>query len=193
MKNLLLFLLAFLSGSIPFSHILGKVFFKIDIRDFGEDKNPGPTNSFHAGGFALGFPSLLLDYLKGAAPIYIIITSFKLTPLAFVLISIAPLLGNIFTPFLKFKGGKGTTTSFGIWTTLTLWEVPTFLGIIFLIFLYLRKVFKEKITDKLIVLISMILLVIFVPLRYKDARLFAIAIINSMLLFFVQYKERIFK
>ena len=45
------------------------------------------------------------------------------------LIAIAPILGHAYSPFLGFHGGKALTTSFGIWTGLTLWEGPIVLGI----------------------------------------------------------------
>jgi len=189
MRYTFLFLIAFIAGSIPFSYLIGKIFFKVDIRDFGKDANPGPANSFHAVGFALGFPSLLFDYLKGAVPLYFIIDKCKLPLFPFVLIALAPILGHMFTPFLDFKGGKGVTTTFGVWSALTLWEVPTLLGGIFVIFLFLRKVFKEKITDRMIVVTSMILLVIFVRVVYADIKLTIIAILNWILLVFGQYRE----
>jgi glycerol-3-phosphate acyltransferase PlsY len=42
---------------------------------------------------------------------------------------LAPLLGHIFSPFLKFRGGKGLSTTFGIWLGLTLWLGPTVFGL----------------------------------------------------------------
>ena len=198
MKYLLLFLVAFFSGSIPFSYIFGKLFLKVDIRDFG-DKNPGAVNAFRAGGFWVGFLSLLFDYLKGAVPLYLILIYGKLnvierTPaLPFALISIAPVLGHVFTPFLKFKGGKGIDTTVGIWSALTLWEVPVFLGGFFTIFLILKKIVKEKITDTLIVIVSMILLIVFVAFRYRSLHYILTAFLNASLLLLGQYREKLFK
>lgn len=192
MEIVLLFFVAFLLGSIPFSYIFGKLF-KKDIRDYGEDRNPGPANSFRAGGPVIGIPSLIFDFLKGAVPVSLIINSFTLSPISFIFISIAPILGHMFTPFLKFRGGKGITTTFGIWSALSLWEVPTFIGSLFLIFLLLRKNLKVNITDKMIVITSAIILVVFVYFRYQDVRFFAIAMINSILLIFGQYREEIIR
>ncbi|MEF3244399.1 MAG: glycerol-3-phosphate acyltransferase [Caldisericaceae bacterium] len=189
MLYVFLFLITFFIGSIPFSYLLGKIFFKVDIRDFGKDRNPGPTNSFRAVGFKLGFPSLLFEYLKGVLPLSFIFSKYNLPFIPSVLIAIAPVLGHMFTPFLRFKGGKGVTTTFGIWSALTLWEVPTFLGGIFTLFVFLRKFYKEKITDKMIVVISTILLVVFVSIKYSDLRLTSVAVINSILLLFGQYRD----
>lgn len=189
MEIILLFLIAFLFGAIPFSYIIGKLF-KKDIREYGEDRNPGPANSFKAGGPIIGIPSLILDFLKGAIPVSLIINNFNLSPAQFVCISVAPVLGHIFTPFLRFRGGKGITTTFGIWSALTLWEVPTFMGGLFFVFLLFKKFLKINITDSLIVIFSAIVLVIFIYYRYFDIRLTAIALINSSLLIFAQFKER---
>ena len=184
-----LVLINFVIGSIPFSLLLGKVFFRIDIRNFGEDRNPGPANAFKAEGLILGIPSLILDYLKGAFPLYFFISKFSLDPFIFVILSIAPILGHMFTPFLKFHGGKGITTTFGVWSALTLWEVPTFLGSIFLIFVILKQFFKEKISDRLIVVTASVLLVAFVFLKFRDSKLTYVSMLNSLLLIFGQYKE----
>jgi acyl phosphate:glycerol-3-phosphate acyltransferase len=45
------------------------------------------------------------------------------------LIAIAPVLGHAFSPLLRFHGGKALATSFGVWTGLTLWQVPVVLGL----------------------------------------------------------------
>ncbi len=189
MKTILLCLVTFLSGAVPFSYIIGRLF-KKDIREYGKDRNPGPANSFKAGGPIIGVPSLILDFLKGAIPVSVIINNFNLSSTAFVCISIAPVLGHIFTPFLGFRGGKGITTTFGIWSALTLWEVPTFMGGLFFVFLLFKRFLKFNITDSLIVIFSAVILVIFVYYRYSDIRLTAIALINSSLLVFAQFKER---
>jgi len=132
-------------------------------------------------------------------PLYLILIYGKLnvierTPaLPFALISIAPVLGHVFTPFLKFKGGKGIDTTVGIWSALTLWEVPVFLGGFFTIFLILKKIVKEKITDTLIVIVSMILLIVFVAFRYRSLHYILTAFLNASLLLLGQYREKLFK
>lgn len=184
-----LVMINFVVGSIPFSLLLGKLFFRIDIRNYGKDRNPGATNAFKAKGPILGIPSLILDYLKGAVPLYFFISKFSFNPFIFVILSIAPILGHMFTPFLKFRGGKGIATTFGVWSALTLWEVPTFLGGIFLIFVILKQFSKEKITDRLIVITASVLLVAFVFLKFRDSKLTYVSMLNSLLLIIGQYKE----
>jgi len=189
LKYAILFLTNFIIGSVPFPYLIGKIFFKTDIRTFGDDNNPGSVNAFKAKGLILGIPSLFLDYLKGAIPLYFFISKFNLNPFIFCILSNAPILGHMFTPFLKFRGGKGITTTFGVWSALTLWKVPTFLGSIFLFFVILKPFFKDKISDRLIVVTASVLLVVFVFFQFRDPRLTYVSILNSIILIFGQYKE----
>lgn len=66
---ILLTILFFLSGSLMFSYWTGRLF-GYDIREYG-DGNPGAANAFKVAGIKAGFPSLVLDFLKGAIPLFI--------------------------------------------------------------------------------------------------------------------------
>ncbi len=120
--------LAFLSGSLPFSLWIGRLVARADVRRYG-DGNPGAANAWKAGGWRAGVPALLLDYLKGATPVALArfgagISGWELVPVA-----LAPILGHAFSPFLHFRGGKAVAATFGAWTGLTLWAGPTVLGL----------------------------------------------------------------
>ena len=188
MVNIILFLLCFLCGAVPFSYLIGLLFGK-DVRDSGQDHNPGPTNSFKAGGAALGIPSLVLDFLKGAIPVFMSTSTYDLSPVAFVLVCIAPVVGHMFTPLLNFKGGKGITTTFGIWSGLMLWEVPVFLGSFFTLSIILKHFSKGSTNDKLTVVIASLMLPLIVFLTFHNHNLFALAVINSILLIAAQFRE----
>jgi len=106
------FLLSYLIGSIPFGYIICKIFKNIDIRKFGSG-NIGATNVYRVCGFKFGLPVLILDILKGFMPVYI----GKLLQFSNPLILVGGLLsilGHSFSIFLKGKGGKGVSTSFGV-------------------------------------------------------------------------------
>jgi acyl phosphate:glycerol-3-phosphate acyltransferase len=125
-------LLAFLCGSVPFSLLVGLWVLKVDVRRYG-DGNPGAANVIRAGGWRLGIPAVLLDSLKGAAPVgsaYFVmgIQEWRIVPIA-----IAPVAGHAFSPWLRFRGGKAIAVTFGIWTGLTLGEAPILLGIFLLL------------------------------------------------------------
>lgn len=69
MRIVFLTLICFISGAIPYSYILGKVFLGKDIREFG-DGNPGAANAFRAGGVLVGVAAAIMDFLKAFLPIF---------------------------------------------------------------------------------------------------------------------------
>jgi glycerol-3-phosphate acyltransferase PlsY len=129
MGTLIWVIIAFVCGALPFSVWVGKLALRTEIRNYG-DHNPGATNVIRAGGWKWGVPALLLDYLKGAIPVGIayFVVGFDGIPL--VLIALAPVLGHAYSPFLGFRGGKAVAVTGGIWTGLTLGEVPIVGGLL---------------------------------------------------------------
>ena len=111
------FFVSFFSASIPWSLIIGFIFSKQDIRTIG-DKNPGGTNTLKLAGIKVGLLAISLDILKSFFPIYFAIIfgfdGFQLAILCFAAIS-----GSIFSPFLRFNGGKSLAVSCGIWMAIS--------------------------------------------------------------------------
>ena len=125
MNILFWFLFAFLCGSIPFALLLGRLFARQDIRSVG-DGNPGGTNALKAGGLKVGIPAILLEIGKGFLPVWLAqrygIHGWSLIPVA-----LAPVLGHVFSPFLKFHGGKALGATGGVWVALIgLWAFPVY-------------------------------------------------------------------
>jgi acyl phosphate:glycerol-3-phosphate acyltransferase len=102
---------AFLAGSIPFGLVLVKLAGKGDVRAHGSG-NIGATNVSRVGGKALGIVTLLLDILKGWLPVWLCARYGPGGP-ALALVALAAVLGHVFTPWLKFQGGKGVATTLG--------------------------------------------------------------------------------
>ena len=123
------FILAgFFSGSVPYSVWIGRWLLRADIRTYG-DGNPGSTNVFRAGGKLSGLLAVLLDGFKAAIPIGLAAYWAHLPTPALFAAALAPVLGHMFSPFLRGKGGKGVAAVFGMWAGLTFGEVPILLGI----------------------------------------------------------------
>ena len=122
-------LIAFLSGSIPFSVIVGRLVADVDIRQYG-DHNPGATNVLQAAGWGWGALAAFLDYLKGAVPVGIPWFLLGIRGWGILPIALAPLLGHAYSPWLGFRGGKAVAATFGVWTGLTLGAGPIVLGIL---------------------------------------------------------------
>ena len=105
---------AYLAGSIPFGLILVKLAGKGDVRTQGSG-NIGATNVLRTGGKALGILTLALDVAKGFAPVFLA-KHFGFPDGANVALSwvaLSATTGHIFTPWLKFQGGKGVATALG--------------------------------------------------------------------------------
>ena len=116
-RDILIVLAAFLSGSVPWSYLIGRARGK-DIRKAGSG-NTGATNLFRLCGRGWGILGLLLDTAKGALPVaaarYGIEGLFHPAGDWIVAVSaIAAVLGHVFSPWLGFRGGKGVATTLGV-------------------------------------------------------------------------------
>ena len=113
---------SYLTGAFPSAVFIGKIFYKIDVREFGSG-NAGATNTFRVIGKKAGLIVLLMDIFKGwLAVTYIhyinnystLLESnpelFFETQLAF---GIAAVIGHLFPVFTGFRGGKGIATLLG--------------------------------------------------------------------------------
>ena len=102
----------FLSGSVPFSLLLGRLFSQVDVRDYG-DGNPGAVNVFRAGGRKSGFLAVFLDVAKGVPFVFLAHSFFELPEAAVLGIAFSAILGHAFSPILQLKGGKAVAVTFG--------------------------------------------------------------------------------
>lgn len=108
---LVLLLLAYLAGSIPFGLVVGKLFYGVDVRLHGSG-NVGTTNVFRVLGKKAGVIVLVCDMLKGYVPAAVAAAVFD--PWFAIVIAAAPVLGHIYSIFLKGRGGKGIATGAGV-------------------------------------------------------------------------------
>ena len=123
MEILIVGIISYLMGSIPFGLILTKIFLKKDIRNIGSG-NIGATNVLRTGNKIIGYLTLSLDILKAVIPeLYI---KFNYPELVYVS-SLSVFIGHVFPLWLKFKGGKGVATYVGI-----LFSINYILGFVFI-------------------------------------------------------------
>lgn len=136
-------LAAYLIGSIPTSVWIGKLFYNIDVREFGSG-NAGATNTFRVLGKKAGIPVLIIDILKGTAAVALAWwsgtdpASSEFTHLQLGL-GIAALMGHIFPIFAGFRGGKGVATILGVVLCITPASCALAL-VIFLIVLFSTRI-----------------------------------------------------
>jgi len=110
-------LLGYLVGSLPTGLVVIRLLKGIDIRAHGSG-NIGATNVFRVAGLPTAALVLLLDMAKGAVPV-LLAEAWAPSPLVAVLAGLAAVAGHNWSLFLRFTGGKGIATSFGVLLTLS--------------------------------------------------------------------------
>ena len=109
--------LSYVLGSIPFGRVIGERVARIDVRQCGSG-NIGATNVARHLGLGWGVATLVLDALKGAAPVVAagaLAEGARGLPEA---CGLAAVLGHQFSVFLRFGGGKGVATALGVFCAL---------------------------------------------------------------------------
>ena len=122
MDYLIIIVISYLFGSIPFGVLLSKLFLKKDIRNIGSG-NIGATNVLRSGNKLVGYSTLLLDILKAILPV--IYVKFNYPDFIYIS-SLSVFLGHVFPIWLKFNGGKGVATYVGI-----LFSINLIYGLVF--------------------------------------------------------------
>jgi glycerol-3-phosphate acyltransferase PlsY len=130
---------SYLIGSIPSALIVGKLFKKLDIRNYGSG-NLGSTNAFRVLGIPLGILVQAMDISKGLIAV-LFVTNFFYHNLPFtnytpfedvtvlkIIAGISAVLGHTFSVFVNFKGGKGINTALGMLISLAPIEVGISVG-----------------------------------------------------------------
>src|SRR6266849_2664437 len=111
--------LGYLAGSVPFGVLITRWLMGVDVRSAGSG-NIGATNVARVAGKKLGLLVLLLDALKGAVPVLISLRWSSENGLH-ATVGLAAFLGHVFPIWLRFRGGKGVATAFGVIAVLQPW------------------------------------------------------------------------
>lgn len=160
----LLILLSYFLGSIPSGLIIGKVFKKVDIRQYGS-KNTGATNAIRVLGFKYGIWAFVFDFLKGALVILLV---FIIKDPSLYLVSdyeinisslygAAAVLGHVFPIYINFKGGKAVATSAGMIFAIEPWVAVGVIVFFLIMFLITRYVSLSSMTAASAVLVYFII------------------------------------
>lgn len=135
MTLIILLIVSYLIGSIPFGLIIGKTGYNIDIREHGSG-NLGGTNTFRVLGIKAGLIVTISDILKGTAAV--LLASYFLPDEYRLIVGIAAVIGHMYPIFARFKGGKAVATSGGIILGINPLIFAVMLATFFLV-LYLSK------------------------------------------------------
>ena len=117
---IILVLLSYLTGAFPSAVWVGKVFYNIDVREYGSG-NAGATNTFRVLGKRAGFPVLFMDIFKGWLVVnyvyFISDVALFNNELLFeskLVFGISAVIGHLFPVYTGFRGGKGIATMLGL-------------------------------------------------------------------------------
>ena len=192
MELLLIAIVGYLIGSIPFALVIGKVFYKTDVREHGS-RNLGGGNTGRVLGKKAGLAVMTLDILKVSLVVFLA-SRFGKSETAIACGSVAAAIGHCYPVFAKFRGGKAVATMYGflfglfVFAGYSAWVF--FLPLIaFLIILYLTKIIA------LASIGSSIAVAAYVWLTTESIPVFA-ALIVFVLMIVVRHRkniERIFK
>ncbi|HEC1747712.1 glycerol-3-phosphate 1-O-acyltransferase PlsY [Campylobacter sp. IFREMER_LSEM_CL1846] len=119
MENLIIYLLAYLIGAIPFGLLLAQIFAKTNIKNMGS-KSIGATNVLRVVKESdpklakiLAIATAILDALKGIIPI-LVAKFMGYDENILWTMAVLAVFGHCFSPYLKFEGGKGVATGAGV-------------------------------------------------------------------------------
>ena len=120
MSKILLLLLAYVIGSIPWGLVIARLCCGIDPRNDGS-RSIGATNVSRLCGFKYGVATLVCDLLKGTIPVCVALGSDS--PAFVTMVALACVLGHVFSCFLRFTGGKAVATTIGVFLPLAFWPL----------------------------------------------------------------------
>lgn len=135
--NVLIFLIAYVLGSIPFPYLLAKFKTGRDIREMGSG-NVGATNVIRSAGKAAGLITLFLDVAKGAAAV-LLGQHFGEGATAGPIAGFFAMLGHAYPAFLGFRGGKSVATGAGAFLVLCAPAIATSI-VLFIILVYTVRI-----------------------------------------------------
>ena len=140
---LLVALIGYLLGSVPFALVIGKVFYKTDVRTVGS-KNLGGGNAGRVLGSKAGLAVMTLDILKVTLAVFIA-SCFRHGEPVMIVAGLAAAIGHCYPLFARFKGGKAVATMYGFLFGMILcggYSVLIFLVplVAFMIVLWLSKI-----------------------------------------------------
>ena len=104
---------AYLLGAVPASYLVARWVAGVDLRQHGS-KSLGATNLFRLLGWKAAVPVAVFDVAKGAAPVLVYLAVTREPAWWSLVVGAAAVLGHVFSPFVRFRGGKGVATAAGV-------------------------------------------------------------------------------
>jgi len=144
MDFLFFLLIGYLLGSLSPGYFFGRIVKGIDLREVGKNKNTGASNTYREVGPVYGITTGIFDTLKAAAAYFIatkgtFLFASKVPFVAFaginpdlaILVGLVAVAGHIWPFYLKFRGGRGTASLFGL-AVITLFYTTSWYALAFI-------------------------------------------------------------
>ena len=170
---------AYLIGSIPFGYLIGRMR-GVDVRTVGS-KNIGATNVYRTVGHKWGVLAFFCDFLKGFLPAFLALRlASSVNENLPICVGLACVIGHTLTVFMKFRGGKGVATAFGMMVALATY--PALLAFaVFVVTVWLSHYIS---LGSMLAAATLAVLVWFFPV------LLAMRVIAALIAVFVIYKHK---
>lgn len=190
--EIMLLVLAYLLGSIPSALIISKVFFNIDIRDYGSH-NMGSTNVLRVLGFRYGIITFIMDAIKAGLIVFL----FRINLIPYEVYShvnplfygLAAVIGHIFPIFAGFKGGKGIACGAGI----ILAYAPIHFSIAFIVFITVFIIFKYVSLSSLSAALSLVVTSFIIPISGKIDVIYIVFVCIIFVIVTLTHRKNIIK
>ena len=187
MKLALTLIISYLVGSIPFALVIGKVFYKTDVREYGSG-NLGGGNSGRVLGKKAGLAVMTMDLLK----VSFVVLLAKLvvgTDIAMALAGLFAGIGHCFPVFAGFKGGKAVAAMYGYLFGLFAFAGRSPLYFFLPLLVFLAVIFATKIIS-LSSIISAVAVSIYVCMLPENIYIKAVLVLYALIII-VRHKANI--
>ena len=185
------FILVFLLGGVPFGLLISRYWLKIDIRQQGSG-NIGMTNVMRVGGKLPGLLTFVLDFGKGSVAVLLaktfipaMVIDIETQNFFLSLTGVIVVCGHVFSVFLRFKGGKGISTLFGVLAILHL-NICICAGIVWLVMFFWKHISSLSGITMLTVLPWLFLLI---PWLKNESPVWPVFLLFLLLSFLLVYKH----
>jgi glycerol-3-phosphate acyltransferase PlsY len=176
--GILLTLVAYASGAVPWGFVFGRLFRNVDIRRYGSGST-GATNALRVLGWQFSIAVFVLDFLKGFIPV-LLARQLGLHDWWIAAIAVAAVAGHCWSPFLSFRGGKGMATGAGAAAAIIPWVLLVF-PLMVLIVLITRYVSLASIVGSSAVSLVLLLLAALAIVPWNES--LAIVAITAIIIF----------
>ena len=187
--KIILFILAYLLGSIPTGLWIGQIFFKTNLRDHGSG-NTGTTNTFRILGKTAGTITFAFDFFKGTLACLLPVL-FHVEGIHPILLGLIAVIGHTYPIFAGFKGGKAVATSAGVLLAYS----PSFfcyMALVFTIILYLTSMISfSSVSSAFIAALSVLIFPAFHFIFPSYDWLFIVIILGLASIIIYRHKDNI--